>query len=185
MAKDERSEMFDWKLYGLLIRKKRMDIGYKKAEDFSDGIWRRTRVKISRDTLYKIEQGRQIPDASQFMALNLAVDQSLFNPEATNLCTSQEWKSLVSGAAVPCEWKRENAEVAWKNSSGMEDVDDFDRLPRGEDAVDYLSKQAHILASDAPELFDTKVDDEWHEVFETYLTETYGLDQASWPDLSE
>lgn len=182
MGSETGSELFDWKLYGLLMRKLRLDLGYRKAEDFSDSIWRRTRVKISRDTLYKIEQGRQIPDASQFMALNLALSKSLFNPEVAGMCTSQVWKSLAEGADVPEEWKKENAHAAWRSSTGMESPRDLKHMPSGERAVALLSESAHALAGDAPELFDPEPDNEWHSALEAYLSETYGPDAESWPE---
>ena len=125
---------FDWSLYGTLIRKRRIDLGYKKAEAFTQSIWRRTRVAISRDTLYKIEQGRQTPDATQFMAINIALGGDPFFPWATSLCLSVEWREIreafkngsppddslacyeepVSPSCpyVPYHWRRDNAEEA-------------------------------------------------------------------------
>lgn len=102
--------VFDWGLYGMLIRKRRIDIGYKKAEFFAKSIWRRARVAISRDTLYKIEQGRQIPDALQFMGINMALYGVPFSEEVMQLCMSNEWKEIESASRhyIPTLWKQEN-----------------------------------------------------------------------------
>lgn len=185
MAKETADELFDWELYGLLVRRARQNMGYKKAEEFAESIWRRTHARISRDTLYKIEQGRQVPDASQFMALNLAVSQSLFNPEVANMCVSRSWKSLSNGADIPDEWKKENSEAAWSSSTGMEGPDDLAHMPSGESAVALLSETAHTLANDVPELFDTETDSKWHDALKAHLTETYGPDVEDWPEPSD
>ena len=69
----ESCELFDWPLYGALVRHHRTKAGIKTAAAFSDAVYERTRAKVSRDSIYKIEQGRQVPDAMQFMAINLAL----------------------------------------------------------------------------------------------------------------
>lgn len=105
--------MFDTELYGLLIRKKRIDSGYRRAEDFAKSVYRRTRVRITRDMLYKIEQGRQTPDCVQFMAINLALTGKLFPNELIRLCTSREWSVIDEAGnptSIPFRWKLENAQ---------------------------------------------------------------------------
>ena len=72
---------FDWTLYGTLIRKARRDAGCPKAEDFGKILKKNTGVYISKNVVYKIETGRQIPDAEQFMALNLFAFNQAFPPE--------------------------------------------------------------------------------------------------------
>ncbi|WP_080797902.1 hypothetical protein [Arabiibacter massiliensis] len=177
MVKKLDTALFDWELYGLLVRKARIDMGYKKAEDFAESVWRRTRVRMSRDILYKIEQGRQIPDASQFMALNLAVSDSLFYPDVTDMCTSRSWKQIAGGDGIPDEWKKENSEEAWAERTGMRDARDLEHMPAAEEARALLSEKANDLANDRPELFDSgEADSDWHNALETYLAETYGPD---------
>lgn len=116
MADKEPAAMFDWSLYGMLVRKHRVEKGYKKAEAFSETIWRRTRVDISRDTLYKIEQGRQIPNAEQFMAINMALFGAPINEELLQLCMSTEWRSISNEEVdtIPDEWKLENTEILYE-----------------------------------------------------------------------
>lgn len=106
---DEDAEpAFDWQLYGLLVRKERIRIGYRRAEDFAASIWRRTRVEVSRDTLYKVEQGRQIPDALQFMAINMALGFDPFLGKVVDMCISSEWKGASSPDGIPEKWKVTN-----------------------------------------------------------------------------
>lgn len=117
MTEDESVSMFDWGLYGMLVRKKRIDLGYKKAEEFAASIWRRTRIHVSRDSLYKIEQGRQIPDGNQFMGINMALCGNPFYPEITGMCMSNEWKKIAPVAeghgelSIPDKWKTENIQA--------------------------------------------------------------------------
>lgn len=113
MTNFESWEMFDWSLYGMLVRKYRADLGYKRAEEFSDTIWRRTRVRISRDAVYRIEQGKQTPSADQFMAINLALFGSPFGGDAIRLCMAKEWKQIMDGEVdvIPFAWKVENAQA--------------------------------------------------------------------------
>ena len=117
MADREPAAMFDWSLYGMLVRKHRAKKGYKKAEAFSETIWRRTRVDVSRDTLYKIEQGRQVPSAEQFMAINMALFGAPFNDDLLHLCMSAEWRSIFNEEVdpIPHEWKLENTEILYEN----------------------------------------------------------------------
>lgn len=125
MVKSETSGMFDWSLYGLLVRKFRTDMGYKKAEDFAATIWRRTRVEVSRDSLYKIEQGRQVPSAEQFMAINIALGRAIDFTEITDICKSKEWKEIIEGRhdPIPITWKIENDMRALQEYGGTGEKD--------------------------------------------------------------
>lgn len=116
----EGSDPFDWTLYSALIRKDRKDRGYRTAASFSETIYRRTRVSISRDTIYKIEQGKQTPDALQFMAINISLYKTPLPKRVTDLCFSPEWRSIVTSpeADIPIEWKYDNfAEAAGENAN--------------------------------------------------------------------
>lgn len=172
---------FDWDLYGMILRKKRTDLGFKKAEDFTEGIWRRTRVRISRDTLYKIEQGRQIPDATQFMALNIATCFDPFDANTTNLCMSQEWKEVVS-RNMPDGWREQNSEKIWKTVTGMNSAEDASCTLPDPKLLALLDKNSQNLAKDNACLFDPNTDSRWREGIESHFTETYGLDHEFWPE---
>jgi len=87
-------QAFDWGLYAALIRKRRKDLGYKTAKAFSDFICMRTRVKVSEQTLYKIESGKQIPNANVFFALNLASFGTLFPMVQLDMCMCPEWREI-------------------------------------------------------------------------------------------
>lgn len=126
MAKDEMAPMFDWALYGMVVRKRRTELGYKKAEHFSASIWRRTRVPISRDSMYKIEQGKQTPTGMQMLAINLSLYGQPFPEELFDICSSRAWKSIArivretaegdcleydsidAAEFIPDQWKHEN-----------------------------------------------------------------------------
>ena len=93
--------LIDWSLYGALLRHQRTSvIGFRKAEEFTDALWRRTRVFISRDVLYKIERGDRAPDTIEFMALNKAVYGSFFPEAIIKQCMCEEWKALSDDQAI-------------------------------------------------------------------------------------
>ncbi len=71
---------FDWAMYGACVRCRRRAAGCRTAADFSAMLYRRTRLEVSKDALYRIEQGRQQPTSEQFMAINLALFGRLFIP---------------------------------------------------------------------------------------------------------
>lgn len=71
---------FDWRAYGSTVRHARKAAGCRTAAEFSAMIYRRTRLEVSMDALYRIEQGRQQPTPEQFMAINLALFGRLFIP---------------------------------------------------------------------------------------------------------
>lgn len=87
-------QRFDWPLYGMLIRRRRIEMGFRKAEDFAESLRQRERIQISRDTLYKIERGEQIPTATQFMALNIATSSDPFPRRIIDACMDGYWKRL-------------------------------------------------------------------------------------------
>jgi hypothetical protein len=102
-------EVIDWSLYSVLVRNDRRAMGYKKAEEFSASIWRRTRVTVTQETLYKIEQARQVPDTKQFMAINIALYGSPLPERVMDTCVSKEWRQIAeAGGDIPLEWKYEN-----------------------------------------------------------------------------
>ena len=102
-------EPWDGVLYGSLVKNARKKAGFANVESFTAGIYRKTRVYISRDVYYKLEQGRQTPSIVQFMAINI----TLFDiPMPTNIalpCICPEWLGIVeSGGEIPGQWREEN-----------------------------------------------------------------------------
>ena len=111
--RDDSFDAFDWSLYSALVRKDRKDKGFKTAEAFSATIYRRTRVNISRDSVYKIEQGKQTPDALQFMAINIALYNEPMPHRITSLCFCPEWDQMIGyEGSFPVEWAHENFRAA-------------------------------------------------------------------------
>lgn len=99
----------DWSLYSVLVRSDRRALGFKRAEDFSASIWRRTRVKVTQESIYKIERCDQIPDVTQFMAINISLYGEPFPPRVMETCMSPEWKQIAENEGeVPDAWKEEN-----------------------------------------------------------------------------
>ena len=71
-------------------------------------------MKISADTLYKIERGARTPSAEQFMALNMVAFGAINVYEDIQSCLSDEWEFISCSdncESIPEEWKSENAEV--------------------------------------------------------------------------
>ena len=143
----EQYETFNWPLYGMLIRARRIQLGYRKAEHFADSIYRRTRYAISRDSLYKIEQGRQVPDSMQFLAINLALYGELLPEELTRLCTGRNWADIAAHEYpyVPYEWAAEN----WADYQQCPDDDDVAENGRSSSRPTDIAAYTH----DKPYLF--------------------------------
>lgn len=130
-------EPFDWDIYGAIVRMTRRKRGYKNFQQFSDAIYRRTRKPIAPNVLKRIEQGRQEPTASQFMAINLSLFKE-FAPTQNDKsdlakCLSDEWRFCIDFAdnkngGTPGEWRLENLEDAIKANGDAErlEIRDFE-----------------------------------------------------------
>lgn len=122
---------FDWTLYGAKCRKKRLDMGYASTKAFAESVQRRTRMPITKDILYKIEQGRQVPEALTFACLNMSLWGHPFPRQVVDECSSPEFRSLFTAYIdhmnpdtwegspyceempyVPRRWAAENTEAA-------------------------------------------------------------------------
>lgn len=90
------NEMMDWGLYGMLIRRERTRAGYKRADEFTKFVRSVTGLKISRDVYYKIEQGRQTPNATQLAAINLSLYGKAFPSWLMDRLASREWIGIES-----------------------------------------------------------------------------------------
>lgn len=92
---ENQIEAFDWGLYAALVRKRRKDMGYKRAKDFAPI------ANMSRDTLYKIEQAKQVPSATVFMALNMALWGDLLPRMIADLCVRRvQGEAAETGCAT-------------------------------------------------------------------------------------
>lgn len=139
---EQAFEPFDFGLYGMLIRKMRTDLGYRKADDFVRTLYLRTRLTMSRETLYKIEQGKQAPNAAQFLALNIALTGEPMPGKVAALCMSKEWAQIV-GAFESSARMQPGADVcspsapwvpgAWADENMRRTTEEFaDMYERGE-----------------------------------------------------
>ena len=107
-------DTFDSALWGGIIKVKRKKLKLTSVSDFVEQIWLRTRVLITVNTYYKVEQGKQEPTLKQFMAINFIIFKSFFPPDdVMHLCLSGEWEQLEqlkddNEQIVPDEWAKQN-----------------------------------------------------------------------------
>ena len=88
--------LFDFGIWSAIVKRKRKDRGYVTAEDFSNKIESETKVHISVQTLYKIEQGKKEPSLLQFWAINIVIYGQLMPfDEITNICFTNEGKEIL------------------------------------------------------------------------------------------
>lgn len=81
-------------LYGALVKKARLDLGYRKAEDFVDAMERMTGYKTSKDILYRIESGKREPSANFMVALNIMRGKPLLDNSILEMSLPREWMKL-------------------------------------------------------------------------------------------
>lgn len=146
----ERNEIFDWSLYGAMVRHERTKRGYKNTEALSDTVFRRTRIRISKDVLYRIEQNRQEPTAMQFLAINLALFNEIWPRYRADMsaCLSDEWREYNENEGMPEIWLKTNLaaafdELGFVSDDGLKCVFEQD-LPDDEEVYftvgDYLDR---------------------------------------------
>ena len=119
-------DLFDWAVFGALVRQHRKRMGYKTAEAFSESIYNRTRFSISAETLYKIEGGKQMPNGMQLLSLLIALGLEPFKSPAGRILTAasgKEWESVGTWNEVPEKWRRENSCHYALEYSGFPDCD--------------------------------------------------------------
>lgn len=117
----EKNELFDWSLFGALIRHERTKAGCRNTGEFSELVERRTHFKISKDVLYRIEQNRQEPTAMQFVSINLALFREVW-PDLfgdLNPCMSKEWREIDYEKRMPIAWLKQDFNEYRKSDDGM------------------------------------------------------------------
>ncbi|MEY8460121.1 hypothetical protein AALA69_03205 [Eggerthellaceae bacterium 24-137] len=90
---------FDRKMYGALLRHRRMEGGYKKVEDFIDALLD-IGLDIPKATLYRIERGDQEPAFAFISAANLVLFGDVHSGIITDSCIPEEWSSPEDSDAV-------------------------------------------------------------------------------------
>ena len=102
-------------LFGAFIKRERLNLGYRKAEDFVYVMKTKTGYEISKDILYRIEKGKRIPDINFIAAFNIMLGRKPTDMTIVEACTPQEWKDLGDEGPAKFEWyqydhpKKENA----------------------------------------------------------------------------
>ena len=66
--------------FGNALRGQRIARGYKNANDLSQAIEETTGVRVSVDTIRRIESGRQGPNIEQYAAMCLTLNGAIFEP---------------------------------------------------------------------------------------------------------
>ena len=88
------STLFNWSLYGAMVHHLRKRKGIKNIADFSRTIYRFTHCEVNKDVLARIEQGRQVPTATQFMAINLFLFGKIWADDYPEFsaCVGSSWR---------------------------------------------------------------------------------------------
>lgn len=97
---EEKAILFDGQLFGLLLRRERMNAGLKTAKAFSEYILAKTGLYISQDTLYRIEGGKQQPALDQAIAISLSFSHGgLFGGirNMVEISSCSEWLDMARG----------------------------------------------------------------------------------------
>lgn len=74
MDAKEPSEIIDFGLLGALIRHKRQQSGFRRAEDFAKVVTELVGYPVSKETLYKVESGRQRPSLDLYVSIMRALE---------------------------------------------------------------------------------------------------------------
>lgn len=81
-------------LYGALVKRARLNLGYRRGEDFVNAMKRVTGYEMSKDVLYRIENGKREPEVNFMIALNLMMGKIATDTEFIRMCIPQEWQEL-------------------------------------------------------------------------------------------
>lgn len=82
----------DMELYGMLVRRARLNLGYRRGDDFVAALQYHTGVSISKDTLYRIETAKQEPSINFILAMNLMEGKGVLDMKLIDMCVPMEWK---------------------------------------------------------------------------------------------
>lgn len=114
--------LFDWHLFGAMLRNRRTRMGYKTAESFARTIYNRTRYTVTKEQMYKIESGRRMPNGSELVAIALAIGKPHFM-KILDACACDEWKAVAELGTPFVEWREENASMYALETTGKPDAD--------------------------------------------------------------
>lgn len=94
----EEKEVIDWSLFGAVLRHMRIEAGFKTAEEFAEVITKSTNYPVSKETIYKIEGGRQEPKLGLYLAIKRALSPYI-EPEydkALKISVCNDWQYPLS-----------------------------------------------------------------------------------------
>lgn len=95
----EAQPAFEKAMYGALLRQKRIEIGYRKAENFVADL-EAIGYKMSRAALYRIERGEQEPTASFLVASSILLYGETLCSDLINPCIPQGWADPLSSDSI-------------------------------------------------------------------------------------
>lgn len=84
----------DLTLFGALLKRARLNLGYRRAEDFVDAMKKATGYDVSKDIVYRMESGKKEPSVNFIIALNIMMGNSLSDYSMVEMCVPKEWKDI-------------------------------------------------------------------------------------------
>lgn len=97
---DIEENAIDKELFGMLVRRNRLNLGYRRAEDFVNIMEMITGYSISKDALYRIETGKATPTIDFLVAFNIMLGKPAFDTSIIEMCLPKSWSDL-SGQEMP------------------------------------------------------------------------------------
>ncbi len=91
---DDFAPTIDLELFGMLARRARLNLGYRRAEDFVQAMKDVTGFDISKASLYRIESGKMEPSINFLIALNIMRGNLLTDTDLVKMCIPKEWNDL-------------------------------------------------------------------------------------------
>lgn len=164
MAESDNRTTFDCRMYGALLRHKRMEVGYRKADDFVADL-KEIGYFISRAALYRVERGEQEPPIGFIAASNLVLFGSIRSVELIEPCVPQGWCEPPSSDEVMRVLKKNGA---------------LSRLVRADDKDTAARAAAYEMALDGLNAYDFNVFVNAHSTDdELYMSVAIGADECS------
>ena len=88
------------KRLGSNLNSMRKEFGYKNTEEFSRALAEKAGFFVSKDTVYRIESGRQEPGVSYICAVGLTLYGNVFPPSFIDMfraCACENWVRIEKG----------------------------------------------------------------------------------------
>lgn len=84
----------DLTLYGALLKRARLNLGYRRAEDFVDAMKRATGYTVSKDIVYRMESGKKEPTINFVIAMNIMLGLPTTDFSMVEMCMPKEWTDI-------------------------------------------------------------------------------------------